>query len=194
MKEKLLLLFSKFTWLDWALVLVFLVSCVYLAFFGWSRLHQRIVPVEYLAANEAVSPDTIWVDVGGAVSNPGVYQLSADARVKDALVAAGGVTEEADRTYFSKLINLAARLKDGEKLYIPFVAEKSGKAVLGETSTLININSASDQELDGLPGIGPARAGEIIRNRPYKTTDELVSKKIVSASVFEQIRDKIAVY
>lgn len=143
----------------------------------------------------------ITIDVEGAVVKPGVYDLEVDARVQDGLIAAGGMSDKADREKVSKGLNLAAKLVDGGKLYIPFMGESavglavgSGDSVLGSVSSLININTASASELDKLQGVGPVTAEKIISNRPYGAIEELVSKKIVGQKVFEGIKDKITVY
>ena len=143
------------------------------------------------------------VDVEGAVVSPGVYNLPKDSRVKDALIASGGVSAQGDRLWVAKNLNLALKIIDGAKIYIPFEGEKqSSPAVSGSTggsSTVgigesININSASEKELDALPGVGPVTAQKIIDNRPYQTLQELVSKKVVSSKVFDNIKDKVTLY
>jgi len=146
---------------------------------------------------------TITIDVEGAVERPGVYELPAGARLQDALIAAGGMSKDADREKVSKGLNLAAKLIDGGKIYIPVVGDNSalagvgsaGSTVLGaETGEQININSASSGELDKLQGVGPVTAEKIIGSRPYGSVEELVSKKVVSQKVFDQIKEKISVY
>lgn len=142
----------------------------------------------------------IVVDVEGEVIKPGVYNLSSDSRLQDALVSAGGMSATADREWVSKNLNLALKIKDGMKIYVPPLRQGSaGQAGIlgGETSnqsSLININLASMGELDGLPGVGPVTAQKIIDNRPYGAIEELLEKKIVSASVFEKIKEKITAY
>ncbi|MEX2007272.1 MAG: ComEA family DNA-binding protein [Candidatus Levyibacteriota bacterium] len=140
------------------------------------------------------------VDVEGAVVKPGVYKLSGDIRIQDALIAAGGLSSRADRTWVSKSLNLASRLTDGSKIYIPAIGENvpSGNNILGvqsseSVSSLININTASEKELDTLPGIGTERAKDIVSGRPYGSIEDLLDKKIVGSSVFSQIKDKISV-
>ncbi|HEX9007965.1 MAG TPA: ComEA family DNA-binding protein [Patescibacteria group bacterium] len=155
------------------------------------------VQMEYLENGTANSEDKIVVDVGGAVEKPGVYELFSQSRVKDVLVAAGGLSSEADRTYVEKNINLAEILKDGEKIYFPKINES--QAVLGysEANTevkKININLATESELDTLQGIGSARAKEIVKNRPYKNVDELVQKGVLSKAVLEKIRSSLVAY
>ena len=196
MKHKFSVLLSRFTWLDWVLVFAFLLSLGYLISFGWARLRNRVVPVEYLAdGSTGDSQGTIWVDVAGAVSKPGVYELAGNARYKDAIVAAGGVTGDADRDYLSRVVNMAARIEDGEKIYVPLTSSSTQLSeVKGEVSSLININVASESVLDGLPGIGPVRAGEIVKNRPYKVVEELLTKGVIPKAVYDEISSKLTVY
>jgi competence protein ComEA len=157
--------------------------------------------------NEAKNTQ-ITVDVSGAVEKPGVYDLPSDARVQDALIAAGGMNNEADREKVAKGLNLAAKLTDGGKIYIPRTGEQalassgetaasSGQALLGtqtSSSDMININTASASELDKLQGVGQITAEKIISNRPYGKVEELLTKKVVGQKVFEQMKTKISVY
>jgi competence protein ComEA len=150
--------------------------------------------------------EQITVDIEGAVLRPGVYKLPKDARAQDVLIKAGGMSEKADRVQVAKALNLASKLIDGGKIYIPFVGDTlavsqsgvsggAGQSVMGDsTSGLININSASPNELDTLSGVGPATAEKIISNRPYEKIEDLVSKKAVGQAVFDKIKDKISVY
>lgn len=132
----------------------------------------------------------IVVDVSGEVKTPGVYKLAAGLRVNDAIAAAGGFTQEADK---SKM-NLAAKAQDGQKIYVPAIGgqmiSNTGQ-VISESSGLININSAPEAELDKLPGVGPVTAQKIIASRPYSTLDDLLTKKAVSSSVFSKIKDLV---
>ncbi len=145
------------------------------------------------ALPSGAQPQEIVVDVGGAVNLPGLYKLSGDARVANAISAAGGMTGDAD----SKQVNLAAKISDGQKVYIPDKTQSSNVKTqnLGEVAgatNLININTATASELDTLPGIGPVTANKIIASRPYSSLNDLLSKKAVSSSVFEKIKDKIS--
>lgn len=154
-----------------------------------------------------VSSNKIVVDVAGAVNKPGVYRLDTKSRIEDALLAAGGVSSEADQEYIGRSVNLASVLTDGAKVYIPFLKENAA-AVLGTTplrsssyegqastnESLVNLNTASSLELEALPGIGVVTAGKIISARPYSTIEELVKKKAVSQRVLEQIKEKVSVY
>ena len=101
----------------------------------------------------------------------------------------------------SKTLNLASEVKDGGKVYIPVlgsVAENPKSEILNPkqilNSKLININTASVAELDSLAGIGEVRAQAIIDNRPYGSTEELVSKANIPQSIYDKIKDSIAVY
>lgn len=137
----------------------------------------------------------IIVDVDGGVNKPGVYKLSADARVSDAVSAAGGLSSDADKTK----VNLASKLSDGQKVYIKRVGEMEGQRVreqgtqsLGvNDSGLVNINTATQAELEKLPKIGPVTAQKIMSFRPYSLPEDLLSKKAVSVSVYEEIRDLV---
>lgn len=145
---------------------------------------------------EVEKPAEIVVDVGGAVINPGVYKLKSDARVVDALAQAGGLSEDADREHVEKNINLAGKMSDGLKIYIPRVGEEiladNTTSEVGSGGPVININSATSADLEQLPGVGEVTAQKIIDGRPYATSEELLDKKIVGAATFEKIKDKIA--
>lgn len=140
----------------------------------------------------------VYVDVAGAVMKPGLYKLSPGARMNDALVVAGGLGEKADREWLNKNLNLAAKIVDGQKIYIPSQGESNKVAPSqskGATlSEKININSASSTELDTLWGVGPATAEKIISSRPYGSVEELLTKKVVKSNVYETIKDKVSVY
>lgn len=142
----------------------------------------------------------IIVDIQGAVEKPGVYTLKENSRVQQALIAAGGLAEGADREFIAKQMNLAAKLTDGVKIYIPQKDEVVEGAVAAgsqgsvPTNGAININTASINQLDTLSGVGVVTAQKIIDNRPYGSIEDLRTKKVVSASVFEKIKEKIMIY
>ncbi len=162
-------------------------------FFGQQKASVDFKSGENVA-RESGSSSQIFVDVSGQVMKPGVYNLKGDARIQEALVAAGGLSSDADREYVSKYMNLAQKVTDGMKLYVPKVSENmKGSAIAGTNQAgLISINSGSLSDLDKLSGVGPVTAQRIIDGRPYASLDELVSKKAINSSVFTKIKDQIS--
>lgn len=152
------------------------------------------------ASTSGSASGKIFVDVEGAVLNPGVYQIPLNGRVQEALSAAGGLSELADREWTAKNLNLAAKLSDGAKIYIPKVGEVTGQVqsaefkVQSSNEELININTASLSELDTLPGVGPVTGQKIIDGRPYNKIEDLIEKKVVNNSVWEKIKEKITLF
>ncbi len=183
-------------WLPLALFLLGLMFFIYglISFLGTSTSPENI---SFKAGSEASSSSaTIWADIEGAVVAPGVYKLTANSITQDLLVAAQGLSADADRDWISKNLNLAAKLSDGAKIYIPKAEETAGQTAnsISNSQGQININAASSDELDSLPGIGPATASKIIGNRPYSKIEDLLDKGAVSSKVFEQIKDKISTF
>jgi len=153
------------------------------------------------SASTQGSVRNILVDVEGAVLKPGVHHVALDSRVKDSLIVAGGLAADADRDWVAKNLNLAVKVADGAKIYIPRVGEQDTEGIKGiksikgvDAEDKININSASEQSLDRLSGVGPVTAQKIISGRPYASIDELLSRKIVGSKVFGEIKEKITVY
>ncbi len=149
---------------------------------------QTEAPIEFHeATSSAASGSPIKVDVEGAVTAPGVYSLSAEARVEDALQAAGGLRADADMAAVARTLNRAAKLTDGGKIYVPKVGETPPAAGAGSVS----INTASVGVLEALPGIGPATAAKIVANRPYQNLTELVGKKVLSPTLFNKLKEQL---
>ena len=145
-----------------------------------------------------------WVvQVSGAVVYPGVYELPAGSRVRDAVQVAGGLTAEAN----ASAINLAAPLEDGQSIVIQASASLDSLSVqrsnpisvtIEPASTrLININIAAPEELDKLPEIGPVIAQRIVdyrtANGPFLTIDEIVKVPGIGQVTFEKIKDLITI-
>jgi len=168
---------------------------------------SKIEVLESVSENENGSLELI-VEVVGAVEKPGVYSLEKNARIEDALIAAGGISADADREWMEKVINRAAKIIDGQKIYISHVGEQSdvlsasnnggyqstSSNISDQGSGLININTVSQKELESLYGIGPVYAQNIIEHRPYSTVEELVSKGALKQYVYEKVKDKVGVY
>lgn len=147
-----------------------------------------------------VTPGPIQVYVSGAVAKPDVYSLPNGSIVKDALEAAGGATSDADLNH----VNLAQALKDGQQVYVPKIGEvptpapTSAKGTPGTVVTgPININTATQDELDSLPHIGPAIAARIIDYRtkhgPFARIEDIKNVQGIGPSIFDAIKDLITV-
>lgn len=150
-------------------------------------------PEPLVIESGALPPADIRVYVTGAVARPGVYPLDDGSRWIDALEAAGGATEEADLN----AINLSRRIQDEDQIVVPVFG--GATAVAGASQgPLVNINAASQSELEDLPGIGEVRAGAIIQSRttdgPFGAIEDLLAREIVPDSVFEDIAPLISVY
>lgn len=149
------------------------------------------------AAPENASGEVV-VHVAGAVSSPGVYTLPADSRVDDA-VRAAGATADADLSQ----LNLAQKLADGQKITVPVAgatpADGSSAATTADSDNggLININTATQEELESLPSIGEVRAQAIITYREehggFRTIDELKEVSGIGDKIFADISPHITV-
>jgi competence protein ComEA len=142
-----------------------------------------------------IAEPEIFVDVTGAVNNPGVYTLTGRSRVIDAIKAAGDSAPGADLS----TINLARMLNDGEQIYVDStVVNSSGQRVSKRVSSgPININRATLRQLDALDGIGPVIAGRIIeyrkKNGSFLTIDDLQKVSGIGAAKFAQIKSKVRI-
>jgi competence protein ComEA len=142
-----------------------------------------------------IAEPEIFVDVTGAVNNPGVYTLTGRSRVIDAIKAAGDSAPGADLS----TINLARVLNDGEQIYVDStVVNSSGQRVSKKVpSGPININRATLRQLDALDGIGPVIAGRIIeyrkKNGSFLTVDDLQKVSGIGAAKFAQIKSKVRI-
>lgn len=157
------------------------------------------------SAIPASASHQLVVEVSGAVARPGVFRLPAGSRIADAIEAAGGYGPRVDVRAADRTLNLAAPLQDGQKIHVPDRDEATASggsadpgasaAKPGGTSSdgLVDLNHATAEELDALPGVGPATAAKIIAGRPYTSLDDLTARKVVTASTLAKIRGKATV-
>ncbi len=140
----------------------------------------------------------IYVDISGAVEKPGVYDVKEGTRVFEVIEMAGGLTSEADIDGF----NRAEEVFDGQKLTIPEkISEEAGGGAIasaGVTSSgLININRATAEELDEIPGVGPSTAEAIIRyreeNGSFRKKEDIKNVSGIGDKTYEKMADKITV-
>jgi competence protein ComEA len=148
-----------------------------------------------IVSGEAEPGQPIEVHVTGAVAAPGVYQLEGGARAIDALNAAGGPAGDADL----EAINLSLRLRDEDQVLVPHIGEGASAAPsVGDSfAGVININTATADELDTLPGIGEVYSARIVESRetvgPYASLEDLLARDIIPRATFEKIYGLITV-
>ena len=163
------------------------------------------------AADTAASMGPVYVDIGGCVKKPGVYQVVEGTRLCEVIKAAGGLTPEADVSQ----INQAETVTDGQKVVIPAIGEGSQEegrgegddstATAGETDSAggitadgrVNINKADSTQLQELPGVGPATAEKILdyreANGAFQSPEEIKNVSGIGDKTYEKMKDKICV-
>jgi competence protein ComEA len=155
----------------------------------------------FASAGASVPPlaaQTLVVDVEGAVIHPGIIELSAGARVADAVAAAGGYGPKADLVAAAAQVNLAALVRDGQQIVVPAIDAPPGSGGPngggGAPGGLVDLNSASPEALDALPGIGPVTVDKIVAartERPFGSLEELVARKVLTNAQLDKIRDLV---
>lgn len=152
------------------------------------------------AKPSAAEPATLLIDVEGGVAAPGIVELPSDARVGDAIAAAGGYAEDADILAAAAALNLAAALSDGQQVYVPIigVAQAPADGTDGATGGggLVNLNTATPEQMDALPGIGPVTVQKIVAARqeqPFGALEELVERKVLNNGQLDKVRDLVTV-
>jgi competence protein ComEA len=157
-------------------------------------------PPGSVAPSTVAQPAAIVVHVAGAVARPGVYELPAGSRVGAAIETAGGPSRRAD----PGALNLAAPLADGERVYVPKIGETvplgaAADAPEGSAAPAgpIDVNRATAEQLDTLPGIGPTTAAAIVdhreQNGPFGSVDDLEAVRGIGPAKLDAIRDLVAV-
>ena len=141
---------------------------------------------------ESTTEISIYVYVCGHVNQPGVYQLSANSRICDAITLAGGITEDGN----GEVLNQAEHMTDGQTLYVPGYDENYNEQTVQDDG-LLNINTAGKEEFMTLPGIGEAKADTIIQYREehgaFKSVEELMNIPGIKEGVFNKIKSSIKV-
>ena len=154
------------------------------------------------ASQPSDSSDVIYVHVSGAVNRPGLVKLSVEARIADAVDAAGGAADNARL----ESVNLAQKLADGEHVHVSSLDEDAPYEVIGNSeapvttenqSAKLNINTATEAELQSLPGIGPSTAKKIIEDRnsagPYVSTEDIMRVPGIGEKKYSSIADLICI-
>lgn len=201
--------FNKFRWVDGLLILGIILIIVGI---GMNFKDQFLEKAEVKFFNKGVgitevvdiqSYNEVTIDISGEVINPGVYRLTGEVRVNDILIKAGGLSANADRDWVAKNLNLAQKLVDGQKIYIPNEVESKklkveSDGVLGvlTDNKIVRINSATIEQLDTLSGVGPSIAKKIIdyrtKNGGFKNIEELKLVSGIGDKLFEEIKNDVA--
>ena len=152
-------------------------------------------PIETIAAAPPAPPERVLVHVVGAVRRPGLYELPESSRVADAVKRAGGVTAKADVA----LVNLAAPIADGTQIVVPrrfAVARAAAGAAPSSATGPVHLNSATLEQLDALPGVGPVTAQKIIayreQNGAFRTVEDLDAVPGIGPARLEELRTLVA--
>ncbi|PPG14257.1 competence protein ComEA [Rathayibacter sp. AY1E8] len=165
--------------------------------------HERVLePAVSTSVPAAAVVESLYVHVAGEVASPGLYVLSPEARVADAVAAAGGFQESAERA----AVNLARRLVDGEQIVVPAVgaapaaagAAPGGAAPGGASAagSVLSLSTATAAQLEELPEIGPATAKKIVAHReangPFSSVDQLLEVPGIGEKTLAAFRDQVA--
>lgn len=165
---------------------------------------QVLPPSPTATPPPTATPGPLHVYICGAVARPDVYALPAGSIVKDVLEAAGGPTDDADLVR----VNLAQPLRDGDQVYVPALGGETSEAAIMPAPQLayppaattvapviypLDLNAATQEELETLPGIGPVLAERIMEYRPYLHVEEILDVPGIGPATFEKLRDKITV-
>lgn len=157
--------------------------------------YENIVTTSEENIVEEVEDNSIKVHITGEINNPGLIELVSGDRISDAIEKAGGVTSLAD----TSKVNLAYMLSDGEKIYIPSINDEEGVEYIQSSSqnTKININTATQEELETLTGIGESTAKSIIeyreQNGKFATIEDIKNVSGIGDAKYEKLKDEITV-
>ena len=173
--------------------LVVLISVLFVARGSSQEVVAAPIPLEI----ESIVEQTVMIDVAGAVVNPGVYSLPLNARVFEAIKAAGGLKKGADASD----VNQARILKDGEQIYIYPTSQSftssSGSKITVRKNGPIMINRATVKDFESLDGIGPVLANRIVAfrkiNGPFAAIEDLMKVPGIGSSTFAKFKEKLRV-
>lgn len=160
------------------------------------------LPSQLAPAPTSPATATVVVDVQGGVAEPGIRELPAGSRVADAIAAAGGYAIDADLEAAAEGINLAEPLVDGGQVRVPRIGEAVAAAVpspgTGEPATgggsgggVVNLNTATPEELEALPGIGPVTVQKIVAARqeaPFASLEDAVQRGVINRGQLEDLQ------
>ena len=195
------------------IIIILIIMTITLIYYIYSTKENEEIE-SFEQTNKIMENDTeteetkekIKIHIAGAVNKEGLYELEEEQRIADAIEIAGGLKNDADLSD----INLASKLEDGMKIYIPTINENTNENTntqninstenpntQGRTTDKININTASQSELDTLPGIGPSTALKIIKyreeNGKFKSIEDIKEVSGIGESKYEQIKDLIKI-
>ena len=195
------------------IIIILIIMAITLIYYIYSTKENEEIE-SFEQTNEIIQNDTemeeikekIKIHIAGAVNKEGLYELEEEQRIADAIEIAGGLKNDADLSD----INLASKLEDGMKIYIPTVNETTNENINTENTYAtqnsntqekatdkININTASESELDTLRGIGPSTALKIIKyreeNGKFKSIEDIKEVSGIGESKYEQIKDLIKI-
>ena len=189
-------IYSIVVWTSLSMLLI-LSGCSYSSYLESSGEPEVVTEVEDVPGQDDEA-DTIFVQVAGAVKQPGVFELEKDARVFSAIEAAGGLRKNADESG----LNQAALLTDGQKIYVASEGETAeadtGTTVpSGQTDGRVNINTADSSTLTTLSGIGEAKAAAIISYREahsgFTRPEDLMEVDGIGEGTFEKLKEQITI-
>lgn len=184
-------------------ILVLMLAGVYRSYYGEKQIPAKpVLDKQPKKETDKPAKTYVYVHVAGAVKSPGVYRLESDKRVIDAIKTAGGLQADA----FPDALNLASKLKDGDKIYLPRKDDLQQNQQLANNSVnletgapqeqkKVDLNQATAEQLDTLPGIGPTLAKRIVEYRQakgsFKKVADLQNVEGIGDKKFSLIKDKV---
>lgn len=145
------------------------------------------------SSSASTAPPELVIDVEGKVKRPGIVTLPRGSRIVDAIKAAGGLTGKAD----TSSLNMARKIDDGEQILVGAAPAPGAAAAPGTTGAKVNLNTATIDQLDTLPGVGPVTAKSILdwraKNGRFAKVEDLLDVKGIGAATLDDLRDLVTV-